>query len=113
MFLKKYINFTFFNPKLPPIGIGVQEIYHIFFLDHLDVVVFEEKIHDNGGKSRAIGDLSDSGDLINVKVIINGLNLFFVVAMSEKEMLILDILKSLWINILTIKGPATKIISTV
>ena len=30
-FLKKYINFTLFTPKLPPLGVeGGQEIYNFF-----------------------------------------------------------------------------------
>ena len=28
-FLKKYINFTLFTPKLPPHGVGGHEIYNV------------------------------------------------------------------------------------
>ena len=82
-FLKKYINFTIFTPKLPPLWMGGHEIYNFLSLYptcrcytpnlvKIGSVVLEKKMlmddgqwtmHDEGRKPIAIGHLSDSGDL--------------------------------------------------
>ena len=35
-FFKRYINFTFFTPKLPPLGGGGHEIYNVLSPYHAD-----------------------------------------------------------------------------
>ena len=77
VFSKKYMNFTIFTPKLPPLGIIEFTISCLLTLQMLhtkfDPVVLKKimltqdgrrTMHDDGHQPTAIGHLSDSCDLI-------------------------------------------------
>ena len=59
-FFKKYTNFTFFTLKLPPLGVGSNEIYNLLspyptdatyqFLVRIGKVLFELKMLKDGGR---------------------------------------------------------------